>query len=164
MTSHLPSAARNMGLTEAIEHDKRYEIADEYLDVVYALWESSWHDDAVKRDKNTNTWTDPALVRPINHKGKYFKDIPGPVGQCISHSMFRAQIQFIYSVYLAPVAPEDASTVPGRKQWRGHDVRRQGSSPRHSTHRTVLTSQYKSMQRLSSSLVSAARGLLIKRC
>ncbi|KAL8286562.1 hypothetical protein RQP46_004579 [Phenoliferia psychrophenolica] len=82
VTSHLPSAARNMGLAEAVEHDLRYEIADEYLDVVYALWEGSWHDDAVKRDVETKIWADPALVRPINHKGKHFKDIPGPF---ISH-------------------------------------------------------------------------------
>jgi len=80
VTSHLPSAARNMGLKEAVEHDKRYEIADEYLDVVYKLWEGSWHDEAVKRDQKTGIWTDPDLVRKINHSGPFFPDIPGPVG------------------------------------------------------------------------------------
>ncbi|ORY90124.1 luciferase-like domain-containing protein [Leucosporidium creatinivorum] len=82
VTSVLPSAARNFGLKEAIEHDKRYEIADEYMDVVYKLWESSWHDDAVKRDAISGTWTDPTLVRPINHSSPHFPDIPGPF---ISH-------------------------------------------------------------------------------
>lgn len=82
VTSHLASAARNFGLTEAIEHDKRYEIADEYMDVVYKLWESSWHDDAVKRDQEKGIWTEPSLVRAINHKGKFFPDVPGPF---ISH-------------------------------------------------------------------------------
>ncbi|KAI5475194.1 hypothetical protein MNV49_001847 [Pseudohyphozyma bogoriensis] len=80
VTSALPSAARNFGLEKPVEHDLRYEMADEYMDVVYKLWESSWHDNAVKRDKVKGIWTDPALVRPINHKGKYFKDIPGPFG------------------------------------------------------------------------------------
>jgi len=57
------------------------EMADEYMDVVYKLWESSWHDDAVKRDKKTGIFTDPKLVRPINHKGTHFKDVPGPVSR-----------------------------------------------------------------------------------
>ncbi|KAI5479844.1 hypothetical protein MNV49_002402 [Pseudohyphozyma bogoriensis] len=61
VTSHLTSAARQFGYTEAIEHDKRYEIADEYMDVVYKLWESSWHDDAVKRDQEKGIWTEPSL-------------------------------------------------------------------------------------------------------
>lgn len=52
------------------------------MDVVYKLWESSWHDDAVKRDAATNTWTEPSLVRPINHSSPHFPDIPGPF---ISH-------------------------------------------------------------------------------
>jgi alkanesulfonate monooxygenase SsuD/methylene tetrahydromethanopterin reductase-like flavin-dependent oxidoreductase (luciferase family) len=53
--------------------------ADEYMDVVYKLWESSWHDNAVKRDQKNGIWTDPSLVRKINHSGKFFPDIPGPV-------------------------------------------------------------------------------------
>lgn len=79
MTSGLPSAARNLGLDKPIEHDKRYEIAEEYLEVVYKLWESSWHDDALKRDAVKGIFTDPSLVRPINHKGPFFPDVPGPV-------------------------------------------------------------------------------------
>ncbi|ORY72722.1 luciferase-like domain-containing protein [Leucosporidium creatinivorum] len=82
VTSHLASAARNFGFKEAVEHDKRYEIADEFMDVVYKLWESSWHDNAVKRDQEKGIWTEPALVRPINHSSPHFPDIPGPF---ISH-------------------------------------------------------------------------------
>lgn len=81
----MASAARNLGLTEAIEHDLRYEIADEYLDVVYKLWEGSWRDDAVKRDRETGVWTDPSLVREINHHSKHFPDIPGPVSSSSIH-------------------------------------------------------------------------------
>lgn len=39
----------------------------------YRLWESSWAEDAVKRDVATDTYTDPSKVRQINHKGKYYK-------------------------------------------------------------------------------------------
>lgn len=75
VTSYLDSAARNFGLNTQIEHDERYRIADEYLHVVYKLWEGSWRDDAVKNDKTG--YADPQGVRQINHEGKYF-NVPGP--------------------------------------------------------------------------------------
>ncbi|KAI5480573.1 hypothetical protein MNV49_000269 [Pseudohyphozyma bogoriensis] len=77
VTSHFNTAARNLGLETQIEHDERYRRADEYLDVAYKLWESSWRDDAVVLDKETDTFTDPSRVRKINHKGKYFS-VAGP--------------------------------------------------------------------------------------
>ncbi|SFL10349.1 FMN-dependent oxidoreductase, nitrilotriacetate monooxygenase family [Paenibacillus sp. 1_12] len=77
VTSYLPSAARNYGLDRMIPHDERYEMADEYLEVCYKLWESSWEEDAVIRDVETGTYTDPSKVHEINHEGKYFR-LPGP--------------------------------------------------------------------------------------
>ena len=47
VTGYLPSAARNMGHDDQLEHDDRYDQADEYLEVLYKLWEGSWEDDAV---------------------------------------------------------------------------------------------------------------------
>jgi alkanesulfonate monooxygenase SsuD/methylene tetrahydromethanopterin reductase-like flavin-dependent oxidoreductase (luciferase family) len=44
---------------------------------MYKLWQSSWRDDAVKLDRKAGVYTDPALVRQINHKGKYY-EVPGP--------------------------------------------------------------------------------------
>lgn len=77
VTSYLPSAARNFGLDEMIKHDTRYDLADEFLDVCYKLWEASWEDDAVIRDVRTRTYTDPAQVHEIHHAGKYFS-VEGP--------------------------------------------------------------------------------------
>ncbi|SDJ99462.1 LLM class flavin-dependent oxidoreductase [Sediminibacillus albus] len=77
VTSYLPNAARNFGLENMIKHDERYEIADEYLDVSYKLWEGSWKDGAVVEDKQSGTLVDPAKVNEINHSGKYFK-VEGP--------------------------------------------------------------------------------------
>ncbi|MDD9269628.1 LLM class flavin-dependent oxidoreductase [Paenibacillus sp. GCM10023248] len=77
VTSYLPSAARNFGLDQMIKHDDRYEIAEEYLDVSYKLWEGSWEDDAVIRDVENGVYTDPDKVHLINHEGKFFK-VPGP--------------------------------------------------------------------------------------
>ena len=50
VTGYLDSAAKAMGLTEQVEHDRRYDQADEYLQVLYKLWEGSWEDDAVLND------------------------------------------------------------------------------------------------------------------
>ena len=47
------------------------------MDVVYKLWNSSWRNDAVKLSRETAIYTDPTLVREINHSGKYFQ-VPGP--------------------------------------------------------------------------------------
>lgn len=76
VSSYLNSAAVNVGADQQIEHDKRYDMADEYMEVVYKLWEGSWEDDAVKRDKKTGVFTDPSKVHPIRHDGEYFK-VPG---------------------------------------------------------------------------------------
>jgi FMN-dependent oxidoreductase (nitrilotriacetate monooxygenase family) len=76
VTSYLDSAARNFGLNTQVEHDERYRIAHEYLDVTYKLWEGSWRDDAVTNAPE-GAYADPKGVRQINHKGKYFT-IPGP--------------------------------------------------------------------------------------
>ncbi|MGY2962417.1 FMN-dependent oxidoreductase (nitrilotriacetate monooxygenase family) [Pseudomonas sp. TE36184] len=76
VTSYLNSAAVNLGLKQQISHDERYDIADEFLDVTYKLWEGSWDEDAVLRDRERGIFTDPSKVHPIGHKGKYY-DVPG---------------------------------------------------------------------------------------
>lgn len=76
VTGYLPSAARNMGHDDQMEHDERYAHADEYLEVLYKLWEGSWEDDAVVVDRESGVFTDPSKVHDINHEGKYFT-VPG---------------------------------------------------------------------------------------
>ena len=70
VTSYLPNAARNFGLEGEIPHDRRYEIADEFCDVVYKLWEGSWDDDAVVVDRESRVYTDPSGVRYVDHVGE----------------------------------------------------------------------------------------------
>jgi FMN-dependent oxidoreductase (nitrilotriacetate monooxygenase family) len=77
VTSYLPNAAANFGLEAEIPHDRRYEIADEFLDVVYKLWEGSWDDDAVIVDRENRVYTDPTKVRYIDHVGENFR-VAGP--------------------------------------------------------------------------------------
>ncbi|KAI9801776.1 MAG: hypothetical protein M1825_003148 [Sarcosagium campestre] len=77
VTGYLDSAARNLGFTEQPAHDERYAVAEEYLEVMYKLWESSWRDDAVVLDRDRGVYTEPSRVREINHVGKHFS-VPGP--------------------------------------------------------------------------------------
>ncbi|MGW0357553.1 LLM class flavin-dependent oxidoreductase [Nocardia nova] len=76
VTGYLPSAAANMGESEHLDHDERYNHADEYLEVLYKLWEGSWEDDAVVRDRAQGIYVDPAKVHHIGHAGKRFT-VPG---------------------------------------------------------------------------------------
>jgi FMN-dependent oxidoreductase (nitrilotriacetate monooxygenase family) len=76
VTGYLPAAARNMGQTDQPAHDARYDHADEYLEVLYKLWEGSWEDDAVIRDRESGVFTDPAKVHHIGHAGTHF-NVPG---------------------------------------------------------------------------------------
>lgn len=76
VTGYLKSAAQNLGQRDQLSHDERYDHADEYLEVLYKLWEGSWEDDAVVLDAEGDTFADPAKVHPIAHEGTYFR-VPG---------------------------------------------------------------------------------------
>ncbi|RVO73562.1 LLM class flavin-dependent oxidoreductase [Sinorhizobium medicae] len=71
VTSVNDAEARNMGRASAMEHDERYDRADEFLDVVVGHWKS-WDDDAIILDKSGNRFADPEKVHQLNHSGKYF--------------------------------------------------------------------------------------------
>jgi alkanesulfonate monooxygenase len=73
VTGYLDSAAKGAGHERQTAHDDRYAIADEYMEVVYKLWEGSWDDDAVKADAATGVFTDPDRVRKVRHHGANFQ-------------------------------------------------------------------------------------------
>jgi len=73
VTGILESGARAMGRDSMVPHDERYDMADEYLDLMYKLWEGSWEDDAVRVDRASGAYADPAKVHVIRHAGKYFR-------------------------------------------------------------------------------------------
>ncbi|TCM52814.1 FMN-dependent oxidoreductase (nitrilotriacetate monooxygenase family) [Rhizobium sp. PP-F2F-G48] len=76
VTSYLNSGALNVGQAQQSNHDDRYDLAEEYLEVCYKLWEGSWEEDAVVRDRQTGIFTHPEKVHPIHHRGKHFT-VPG---------------------------------------------------------------------------------------
>ena len=73
VTGYLNSAAKGAGFATQAAHDTRYEIADEYMDVVYKLWEQSWDDDACVRDVAAGLFTRPERVRRVQHDGAHFR-------------------------------------------------------------------------------------------
>ena len=72
VTGYLDSAHKGMGEEGKQGHDVRYDIADEYMEIVYRLWEESWEDDAVVRDSDSGIFAEPSKVHEIVHEGKYF--------------------------------------------------------------------------------------------
>jgi FMN-dependent oxidoreductase (nitrilotriacetate monooxygenase family) len=72
VTSYLDSGARSLGQTGLLPHDERYDMAEEYVELCYKLWEGSWQDDAVIKDRELGVYADPARVWDIHHDGKYF--------------------------------------------------------------------------------------------
>jgi len=73
VTGYLDSAAKGMGLAQQLGHDQRYELAAEYMEIVYRLWEGSWEDDAVRRDREARIFADPTKVHRVRHDGKYYR-------------------------------------------------------------------------------------------
>ena len=72
VTSSNDGAAQNYGHEGQRPHDERYDVADEFTDLVTRLWEA-WEPDAVVLDRDRPMFADGSKVRPVFHEGKYFK-------------------------------------------------------------------------------------------
>ena len=77
VTSGMNEEAMNFSRDANVEHARRYESAEEFLDITKALWDSI-EDDALLLDKKSGFFADPARVHRINHTGKHFK-VRGPL-------------------------------------------------------------------------------------
>jgi FMN-dependent oxidoreductase (nitrilotriacetate monooxygenase family) len=73
VTGYLDSAARATGLSGQMAHDDRYDLADEYMSLVYKFWEGSWEDGAVLNDRTRRVYADPAKVHRVVHDGRQYK-------------------------------------------------------------------------------------------
>ena len=64
------------------DHEHRYEIAEEFIEVVRGLWDC-WDDDAIVKDRNSGRYIDVGKIRSLNHEGKFFS-VKGPLncGRC----------------------------------------------------------------------------------
>jgi FMN-dependent oxidoreductase (nitrilotriacetate monooxygenase family) len=81
VTSSGAKAAANFG-REHPRHAARYEVAEEFVDVVRGLWDC-WEDGAIIADRETGQYINPDKVRELNHKGQFFQ-VKGPlnIGRC----------------------------------------------------------------------------------
>lgn len=77
VTSLSQSEALNFGRDEHLEHDLRYDRAQEFLEVTAKLWDS-WEPDALVRDKVAGVFADPDKVHTIDHDGEFFRS-KGPL-------------------------------------------------------------------------------------
>ncbi len=77
VTSLNDSEAANFGRAEHLEHDLRYDRADEFVEVVMGLWDS-WEDGAIIGDKVSGRFADGSKVHALNHKGRFF-NVRGPL-------------------------------------------------------------------------------------
>lgn len=73
VTGYLNSAAKATGVAKQTDHDTRYDIAEEYMELMYKLWEGSWEEDAVRRDRASGVYVDPKKVHRVQHDGEYFR-------------------------------------------------------------------------------------------
>ncbi|RWU23506.1 N5,N10-methylene tetrahydromethanopterin reductase [Pseudomonas alkylphenolica] len=73
VTGYLDSAARAMGLDAQPEHDRRYDQADEYMQVLYKLLEGSWEDGAVINDRQQRVYAQPDKVHKVQHQGEFYR-------------------------------------------------------------------------------------------
>ena len=77
VTSGSDIAAQNYGLDKQIDHDLRYDRAQEWVDVVRKLWRS-WDSDAIVEDVDRGVFADFTKVRTIDHEGQFFT-VRGPL-------------------------------------------------------------------------------------
>jgi FMN-dependent oxidoreductase (nitrilotriacetate monooxygenase family) len=77
VTSVNDSEAQNFGLETHLDHDQRYDRAEEFLEAVTKLWDS-WEADALVLDRESGEFADPAKVHEVNHKGEHFS-VRGPL-------------------------------------------------------------------------------------
>ncbi len=75
-------AARNFGLDGLPEHDLRYDMADEYMDLVNRLWDS-WEPGAIVADAERGVLIDHTKVHAVDFEGKWYRS-RGPLnaGPC----------------------------------------------------------------------------------
>jgi FMN-dependent oxidoreductase (nitrilotriacetate monooxygenase family) len=83
VTAHNDRSAQNYGLDRHYEHDLRYEMADEWMEVVNRLW-LSWKPGAIVANSETGVFADHRKIHPIHFEGRFYKcrgplnTAPGP--------------------------------------------------------------------------------------
>jgi FMN-dependent oxidoreductase (nitrilotriacetate monooxygenase family) len=72
VTSLAQAEAQNFGFDEHLDHNIRYERAEEFLEASYKLWDS-WGEGALVQDKANGIFADPSKIKFADHNGTFFK-------------------------------------------------------------------------------------------
>jgi len=77
VTSLNQAEGQNFGYDDMLDHEQRYDRAEEFLEVAFKLWDS-WQPGALIQDRPAGIFGDPDRVHAIDHVGEYFK-VRGPL-------------------------------------------------------------------------------------
>lgn len=130
VTGHLRGEHRALGLDQ-LEHDERYDRADEYMDVCHRLW-NGVHAGAVIEDRAKGIFADPAKVDRVRHQGKYFKIdtvppvLPSPQGRPVIFQAGSSGRGQEFAVKHAEVMFSIQPHVEGMQRYMGQ-IREQGT-------------------------------------
>ena len=116
VTSTHNAAAFNFDRERLAEHDLRYEMANEFVDVVKGLW-NTWDEARVVADRTTGVFLDKSKVRPLDHKGRFYS-VKGPLNIERSPHGYPLIVQAgRLAARAGPVGADRRFRVLGR-QWR----------------------------------------------
>lgn len=77
VTSLNQAEGQNFGYDDMLDHEQRYERAEEFLETAFDLW-ASWEDGALVQNREAGVFGNPDRVHEINHVGEHFK-VRGPL-------------------------------------------------------------------------------------
>jgi FMN-dependent oxidoreductase (nitrilotriacetate monooxygenase family) len=77
VTSSSDRAAANFGIDQVMAHDRRYEMATEFVDVVKGLWDS-WETGARVADVRSGQYLDATKIHQLDHTGPFYS-VRGPL-------------------------------------------------------------------------------------
>lgn len=123
VTAHNDRAAQNFGLYRHYEHDLRYEMADEWMEVANRLW-ASWEPGAVVADAEAGVFADHTKVHPINFEGRFYKcrgplnTAPGPQGRPVICQAGGSPAGIAFAAKHADSVIAKARGVPAAKSFR----------------------------------------------
>jgi FMN-dependent oxidoreductase (nitrilotriacetate monooxygenase family) len=72
VTSLNDGEAQNMGRDEVLDHDLRYDRADEFMEIVLGHWDA-WEDDAIVQDRASGLFAHPDRVHRLDYEGRYYR-------------------------------------------------------------------------------------------
>ncbi|MFF0269465.1 NtaA/DmoA family FMN-dependent monooxygenase [Kribbella sp. NPDC004536] len=123
VTSNDELAAQNFGIDKLPEHDLRYDMADEYVDLVQKLWDS-WEPGAIVKDRERGIYADHTKVHAINFEGKFYKSrgplntAPPPQGRPVICQPSRSGRGMTFAAKYADTIIAIGDTVANMKAYR----------------------------------------------